>query len=69
MSTKITKGARLHLLRAVERLQYPMLRYVGPVASPNQRHGLCRDALDAMGQWIICPPGADFRIIMPTVSP
>jgi hypothetical protein len=67
MSTKISRGARLHLLRVVERLQYPMLRYVGPFATPKQRKAL-RDALDQLGRWHICLPGVGFQFITPAVS-
>lgn len=59
MSTKISKGARLHLLRCVERLQYPMFTLrIGRAGSARTMAAMRRIAREALadGAVFVLPP-------------
>lgn len=70
MSTKISKGARSHLLRVVERLEFPMftVRLVGAHKMNRQiREGLA--ALANLGQAFTLPKDCEFNVVSLRVAP
>ncbi len=65
MSTKISKGARLHLLRVVERLEFPM-RVIRVGRAPMNEQ--IREALATMAtgmQAFVLPASCEFEIVEP----
>jgi len=65
MSTKISKGARLHLLRVVERLEFPMLVVRVGRAKMNELQREYLRSLAASMQSFVLPKGCDFEIVGP----
>lgn len=69
MSTKISKGARLHLLRVAEKMQCPM-RAIRMVPLSGERSKIAKYLASLRwGQMFTLPPGFDLKIVHPADSP
>jgi hypothetical protein len=73
VSTKISRGARLHLLRVVERLQYPMrVVRVGAYAQDPLTIAAVRRVCEkakATGAVFAFPPWVEMTFAIPRVRP
>ena len=64
MSTKISRGARLHLLRTVERLQFPM--FTVRIGKANLKPDTWRTLFDKFGMArFSLPSGYDYKVLEP----
>ncbi len=68
MSTKISKGARLHLLRAMQKLNHPMIvvRMLPCAADQRNLRALLRDLSGR--QAFVLPPGFEMSMFDRAVS-
>jgi hypothetical protein len=74
MSTKITRGARLHLLRVVDRIEKPtrLIRFgnVPRGSTSAQRSEFLRHVREmGPGCWYVFHAGAGFNLICPPSPP
>lgn len=61
--SKLTSGARIHLLRLAERGAFPLMMVKTPPPPPPMDMGLCALMLEFTSGAVVLPPGFFFEVI------